>query len=158
MPSPLRFEFVLEQKILTKHRPIFSVSKKSKKPLVRNSKPYRDFLDDCQSQLLDQWLPYQHPMIEQQTEFALVLLGKHSTTADADNLSGGVLDALVKARIIKDDTSKYIAPLHSYPQLSSDDPLALISLIIKPITIDDWKHHFSDGLIHQIQKDFNLST
>jgi Holliday junction resolvase RusA-like endonuclease len=60
------------------------------------------------------------------------LVGKHSRRGDLDNIAGSVLDALVQAGILKDDSLSVVSGLAIALQWSKEPPIVRIR--IEPIS------------------------
>lgn len=63
------------------------------------------------------------------SEVHMIFFGKHNRKNDLDNLSGGILDALVQVGYLKNDSTMYITKLSAELKYSAESPYVLIELI-----------------------------
>lgn len=63
------------------------------------------------------------------SEVHVVLVGKHHRKSDLDNCIAAVIDALVQAEYLKDDSMMYITKLSAELKHSADSPFVLITLV-----------------------------
>jgi Holliday junction resolvase RusA-like endonuclease len=109
--------------IVPKARPRFSVSGK-----VHMPENYRAWKQKAIRQLRRQ---YVGGLIEQ-AEIEIILHGKHSRRGDCDNISGSLLDALVQAKILRDDNMVVVSALSVRLEYHKDLPPVSIVRILAP--------------------------
>lgn len=90
---------------------------------------YAEWLDDSAFLLSSQWRNnYPNFQLEFPLIIAIAFIGKHPKRGDLDNLSGAVLDALVKGAILPDDSVKFICTLYIKFDPDPSPPSTLIVL------------------------------
>lgn len=94
--------FSLTCKLSTMHRPSFS------RMGTHNQKPYARFLSQAENELRCQtpflWAPMGPLIVD-------VRLGSQYSRGDLDNYLKGILDAMVRANILQDDSQEYVKGL-----------------------------------------------
>jgi Holliday junction resolvase RusA-like endonuclease len=68
----------------------------------------------------------------ERAEIEIILHGKHSRRGDCDNISGSLLDALVQAKILRDDNMVVVSALSVRLEYHKDLPPVAIVRILAP--------------------------
>jgi len=95
--------YIIEGGIVPKARPRHSRSGHSYMP-----QNYRESQARILTTMVSQGIPAA-PL--EQCCVSIDLIGKHSRRGDSDNIAGSILDALVKAKILRDDNLKVVNAL-----------------------------------------------
>lgn len=112
-------QFILEGEIVPKARPRFNGS------TVSLPVRYRHWKDAAICSLSMQW----HGVIPlESTSVKIVLKGKHHRGSDIDNIAGSVLDALVQAKVLRNDNLAVVKELSIVHLPSDESPVCLIEL------------------------------
>lgn len=80
---------------------------------------YSDWLNQAKCSFIEQWKD-KEPLAKV-GECHIKMYGTHDRS-DIDNLSGSVLDALVKAGVLKNDNTKVLADLHTVFKKVKENP------------------------------------
>ena len=119
-------QFKLEGKIVPKARPRLAGR-------AYTQPEYKDWMSDAVCQLYGQLHDFQIefddwilPAIHEPVDINIVLSGKHNRKGDLDNVAGSILDALVKAEIIRDDNMSVVVKLNIEINHNTEVPETII--------------------------------
>lgn len=110
-------------------------SKKNNKQIVRNKKTGQPFIisstrhneweKNALEELKEQYKNYKNEKVDYPVSILAIFYNKDKIRKDLDNQITTVLDALVKAKILKGDDVRYVAELHvEYGGVDKDNPRA----------------------------------
>ncbi len=90
-------------------------------------KAYRDWKEGAIHQLYMQRRNFDESA--KPSEVHIIFVGKHNRKNDLDNKMGAIIDCLVQAKYLKDDSLMHITKLSAELKYSAESPCVLIELI-----------------------------
>ncbi len=97
--------YLIEGEIIPKSRP--KVSRKG----TYYPQKYKDFLSSCTSEFVTQKAEHNYPEMKTPCKLSIILFNQ-SKRGDCDNLSGGIMDCLVRSGILRNDNLNNISELN----------------------------------------------